>query len=110
MTNDNQQIAPLTEQAAASLITTMAAEARAAQHSLGQSDNAARNAALIAAAAALRASEADILSANQRDRARGADTGLTAAFIDRLTLTPDSIEAMAQGLEVIAQLDDPLGA
>ena len=110
MTDDNQQITSLTQQTAAHLISRMAKDARTAQHILGQSDNAARNAALSAAAAAIRASEPEILIANQRDRARGADAGLTDAFIDRLTLTPESIEAMAQGLDVIAQLDDPLGA
>ncbi|MEC7190699.1 MAG: glutamate-5-semialdehyde dehydrogenase, partial [Pseudomonadota bacterium] len=48
-------------------------------------------------------------TANQKDREHGRQTGLTNAFIDRLTLTADRIEAMATGLEDIARLDDPLG-
>ena len=71
MTDENQQITSLTQQTAAHLISRMAKDARTAQHILGQSDNAARNAALSAAAAAIRTSEPEILSANQRDRIAG---------------------------------------
>ncbi len=73
---------------------------------LARSERATRDQALCAAAAALREQEGAILSANARDLA-ASDAG--AAFRDRLTLTPDRVEAMARGLEEIAVLPDPLG-
>ena len=92
------------------LITDMAQAAKAAQIQLGQAAHAARQDALTISATLIRNAEADILSANARDVAAGKERGLTDAFIDRLTLTPDRIEAMASGLEAIAHLPDPLGA
>ena len=79
--------------------------ARSASAALATMPDAARNAGLRAAAARLRAHSAAILGANAADLAayQGA-----AAFRDRLTLTPARIEAMAQGLEEIAALPDPL--
>ena len=92
------------------LISSMAAAARDAQAELGMASHAQRQAALRAAADAIRGAEDDILAANAKDLEAGASNGLSAAFIDRLTLTPDRIEAMAAGLEAIADLPDPLGA
>ncbi len=83
-----------------------AAAARAASHVLARTPDADRNAALRAMAAALRSQSNEILAANAADLA--AYTG-TAAFRDRLTLTTHAVEAMATGLEDIAQLPDPLG-
>ena len=60
---------------------------------------AARNAALRAAAAALREASEAIIAANAADLAAFDAAGGTAAFRDRLTLTPARVEAMAQGLE-----------
>lgn len=53
---------------------------------------------------------AEIQSANVLDMDAGREKGLTAAMLDRLELTEARIEAMAQGLEAIAQLPDPVGA
>jgi len=72
---------------------------------LAGSADVARSAGLRAAAASLRHHAASILAANEADVA--AFQG-TAAFQDRLTLTPPRVEAMAQGLEEIAALPDPL--
>ena len=83
-----------------------AAAARAASHVLARTSDAERNAALRAMASALRSQSAEILSANAGDLA--ACTG-TAAFRDRLALTEARIDAMASGLEDVAQLPDPLG-
>jgi glutamate-5-semialdehyde dehydrogenase len=83
-----------------------AAAARAASHVLARTSDAERNAALCAMAVSLRSHAADILAANAADLA--ACTG-TAAFRDRLALTEARVEAMAKGLEDIAQLPDPLG-
>ena len=96
-------------QAAASLIDELTSKARTAQTSLGQSSHKARCNALLQIAAELRAETNQILAANQLDLANANNKGLSDAFIDRLTLTPDRIEAMAVGVEAIAGLPDPLG-
>jgi glutamate-5-semialdehyde dehydrogenase len=82
-----------------------AAAARQAAHALARSTETQRNAALRAAAAALRDQARTILAANEADLARFDGTD---AFRDRLTLTPARVDAMAQGLEEIAALPDPL--
>ncbi len=69
---------------------------------------AARNDALRAAAASLRSHANEIGAANAEDLAAFDAAGGTNAFRDRLTLTPARIEAMAQGLDEIAALPDPL--
>ena len=85
------------------------AAARTAARALARADTAAKDAALAAIAGAIRRDAAKLLTANADDvaaaRARGADT----AFIDRLTLTSKSIEAMARGVEEIVALPDPVG-
>jgi glutamate-5-semialdehyde dehydrogenase len=58
---------------------------------------------------ALRREEAVILQANRKDREAAEGTGQTSAFLDRLTLNPQRIQAMAKGLEEIAELPDPIG-
>ncbi len=83
-----------------------AAAARTASRVLARSLAAQRDAALHAMAAALRAASPAILAANAADLA-GFSGG--AAFRDRLVLTVPRVEAMAQGLDEIAALRDPLG-
>ena len=100
---------PLNADDACQLITDMAIAARASQQQLGQTDADRRAHALREAASRIRKAEADIIAANQRDIARGRAAGLSEAFIDRLTLNEERIEAMASGAEAIAMLDDPLG-
>ena len=92
-------------EAEASLVV-MAAKARDAARLLAQSSDEARGTALRAAAAALRRDTGAILAANAQDLAA---SSAGAAFRDRLTLTPQRIEAMAVGLGEIAALPDPLG-
>jgi glutamate-5-semialdehyde dehydrogenase len=87
----------------------IAEDARDAARALAQSDGAARNAALLAAAAEIRARAARIETENARDMEFGGEKGLSAALMDRLLLTLDRIEAMAKGLEDVAALPDPLG-
>ena len=70
---------------------------------------AAKDAALLAAAAALRAGEAGILAANARDMAAARAKGLSGAMLDRLELNPKRVGAMAEGLATVAGLDDPVG-
>ena len=80
--------------------------ARAASHALARASTGQRNDALQAMATALRRNAPKILAANATDLT--ASTA-TAAFRDRLTLTPPRVEAMATGLQDVAALPDPLG-
>ncbi|MCB4824995.1 glutamate-5-semialdehyde dehydrogenase [Roseicella aerolata] len=91
----------------ARLLETAARAARAAAGELARAPRPAKDQALHAAAAALRARTAGILAANEADVAGAPD--LSAAYRDRLTLTPARIEAMAKGLEEVAGLPDPVG-
>lgn len=90
-------------------VRALAEAARAASHVLRSASTATKNAALREAANALRAQTSRILEANERDLAAGREQGLSAAMLDRLTLTPKRIEAMAHGVEVVATLPDPVG-
>ena len=83
--------------------------ARAAARVLARADTAAKDRALAAMAAAVRRDEAKLLAANAEDVAAARAAGHDAAFVDRLTLTPASIAAMAEGLEQIVALPDPVG-
>ncbi|HEY5338715.1 MAG TPA: glutamate-5-semialdehyde dehydrogenase [Rhizomicrobium sp.] len=84
----------------------MGRAAHAAARVLRESSNDMRNAALRAAASALRARAKDILAANRKDVASAQNA--SAAMLDRLKLSGQSIEAMAKSLEAIAHLPDPL--
>jgi len=93
---------------AAAILKGLTDKARQAARGLARADEATRNLALNAAAQALRANSAAIVAANEQDLA-GLSDDRTAAFRDRLTLTPERVEAMAKGLEDVAKLPDPLG-
>ena len=68
-----------------------------------------KNSALLAMAKALRDNEDAILRANAEDMKNGEEKGLTTALLDRLKLNRDRIEGMAEGLEALAALNDPIG-
>ena len=82
--------------------------ARDAAFALARLPQASRDAALRATASRLRADYAAIVAANARDLANFDANGGTTAFRDRLALSPARVEAMAQGLDDIAALPDPL--
>ncbi|HEY5635549.1 MAG TPA: glutamate-5-semialdehyde dehydrogenase [Burkholderiales bacterium] len=84
-------------------------QARAAARVLARTGTGTKNRALAAIAAALRAQVPTLLEANRADLESARSAGRDAAFIDRLTLTPASIEQMAAGLEQVAGLPDPVG-
>ncbi len=84
-------------------------QARTAARSLALASTSQKNAALRGMAKHIRASAAAIQSANNQDVAATKTKNLKSSFIDRLTLNTARIEAMAQGLEDIAALDDPVG-
>jgi len=102
-----QSVADAAEPRAAA--RAIGAEARRAARALANAPAETKNRALLAAAAALRDRGDDILAANARDLDAARTKGLAASFIDRLTLNPQRIEAMAKGLEAIAALPDPVG-
>ena len=87
----------------------MTRKARMTTSVMSQSSGYARNHALTEAANLLRQQVTMILAANEKDVANAHQNNQKDAFIDRLTLDHDRIEAMAKGLEDIAGLDDPLG-
>ncbi|KXV60812.1 gamma-glutamyl phosphate reductase [Acetobacter senegalensis] len=87
-------------------MTVLAKRARLAARTLATTPSSARDRALWAAAAALREALATILEANARDLEASTAND---AFRDRLTLTPERVEAMARGLEDMADLPDPVG-
>jgi glutamate-5-semialdehyde dehydrogenase len=81
---------------------------RAARHlALASSDR--KNRALTVLAELLRSSTDAILKANHEDLANAASAGQSGAFVERLTLTPERIEAMAHSVEQVAKLPDPVG-
>ncbi len=84
--------------------------ARAAAAVLARTGAAAKNRALEQAAAALRARQHELLDANARDLDAASTRGLSQAMLDRLTLNPDRVEAMARGLQEIVALPDPVGS
>jgi glutamate-5-semialdehyde dehydrogenase len=83
--------------------------ARSAARVVARADTELKNRALRDMARELRARSAQLLEANRADVAEAARSGRDSAFVDRLTLAPKSIEQMAQGLEEVAALADPVG-
>lgn len=84
-------------------------EARRAARAAALAPTGVKNQALCAAAAAIRYRSEAILAANRLDVADARTRGVAASFLDRLTLDPARVEAMARGVEEIADLPDPVG-
>ena len=84
--------------------------AREAARVMAKADSATKNRALAAIAAAIRRDAGTIMAENAKDTERAKANGQDAAFVDRLTLRAKSIEDMAQGVEQVAALPDPIGA
>jgi len=92
------------------LMADMGARARAASRPLAIATTEQKNAALAAMADAIEAGSDEILAANEIDMQRAEQTDLTPSFRDRLKLTADRVQAMADGIRAIAGLADPVGA
>lgn len=92
-----------------SQVSAIGARARAASYVLAVAESAVKDEALRQSAAAIRAQKAAILEANAKDMDAAKANGISGAMLDRLELNDDRIEAMAVGLEQIAELDDPVG-
>jgi glutamate-5-semialdehyde dehydrogenase len=91
------------------LIAMMGARARRAASELALTSSAQKAEALIAAAKSLRASSAKIILANRADMERGAANGLSSAMLDRLRLDEARVAAVADAVEQVATLADPVG-
>jgi glutamate-5-semialdehyde dehydrogenase len=91
------------------LIARLAKAGRAAQAQLARMTTAQKGAALIAAAEALRAAETEILAANDKDMAAGAERGLSGALLDRLKLDTKRLAGIADAVAQVAALPDPVG-
>lgn len=94
---------------AADYIHGMAVRARAAAGELAKLSTAEKNAALEAIAVALEKNAAEIRAANAADVAKAKENGLSAAMVDRLTLTDARFQSMVEGVRHIATLPDPVG-
>ncbi|ALQ56012.1 Gamma-glutamyl phosphate reductase [Pseudoalteromonas issachenkonii] len=92
-----------------SLITDISRQAAKAAHTLALLDTETKNNVLTDMAAALRDQKEFIIKENESDLSAARDNNLAASMIDRLTLNDERIEAMAEGIEVIVSLDDPVG-
>ena len=84
-------------------------EARKASRAMAKADTKLKNQALLFIAQAIRRDKSVLLTANQQDLAAAKANGLEPAMLDRLTLSEKSIATMAEGLEQIASLPDPIG-
>jgi glutamate-5-semialdehyde dehydrogenase len=90
-------------------ITEICRRAKRASLGLATASTAAKDDALLRAAALLRERTAEILEVNKTDVESGREAGLDDALLDRLALDPERVEAMAVGLEAIVELPDPVG-
>lgn len=91
------------------VMSALGQRARKAAAVLAYAATDAKNLALTAAADALLAETAAVLAANATDVDGAKERGISSAFLDRLTLTPARVEAIARGLRDIAALPDPVG-
>lgn len=86
-----------------------AEKARGAAAALNRMTTQQKNDALQLMADALRKRQEDIIAANREDLQRGEAQGISSSLLDRLALNPQRIEAIAEGLEQIISLPDPIG-
>ena len=90
-------------------MNTLGQSARKAARAMAKANTASKNRALELIAQAIRRDAALLTAANQKDLEQARSNGLAAAMIDRLTLSEKAIATMAEGLEQIASLPDPIG-
>jgi glutamate-5-semialdehyde dehydrogenase len=92
-----------------SAILDMGRRARAASYALVKLTTAQKNTILVAMAEEIMARQDSILTANALDLARAEQNGLSKAMIDRLTLDPKRLQAVAEAVREVALLPDPVG-
>jgi glutamate-5-semialdehyde dehydrogenase len=93
-----------------SSIAQMAREAKQAAQKMARSTTEQKNATLLTIADLLRRHRANIQEENQKDLAYARQLGLSAAMLDRLTLSDVTCAAMEKGLREVVQLNDPIGS
>lgn len=97
------------QQDVAATMLEIGRRARKAARIMATSPEDRKNLALREMARSIRGHSSQILSANTIDMNAGEENGLAASFLDRLKLNEDRIDAIAEGLDAIAQLPDPVG-
>ena len=90
-------------------MTEVGVQAREASRHIARADSNVKNEALNTLARAIRRNSTALLEANQKDLAAARSAGLEPAMIDRLALTDKSVAAMAEGVEQVVSLPDPVG-
>jgi len=95
---------------AATIMDALGKHAKEAAKAMRMADTCAKNDALTRAAAIIRRDMPEILAANAMDMQAAEDNGLEAALKDRLLLNTERLDAVAEGLQQIAALPDPVGA
>jgi len=91
------------------LMQDIGKRARSASRAMARASSEQKNQALLHIANLVRQKASEIQRVNQVDVDRAKANGQDAAFVDRLTMTPKTIETMALGLEQIVSLEDPIG-
>ena len=100
---------PLLAETPDALVSRLARAARLAQRILARMDSTSKSKALRLAAESLRGQAETILAANRRDVEAGQANGLSPAMIDRLRLDSQRLSAIADALDQVADLPDPVG-
>jgi glutamate-5-semialdehyde dehydrogenase len=91
------------------MVVSLCQAAKQAARVVARASTPAKNHTLRTAATRLRENSNSLLAANLHDVEAGRKNGLSSAMLDRLTLTEARIDTMAKGLELIADLSDPVG-
>lgn len=99
----------MTDAELAATMEVLGANARAAAHVLSTTSTDKKNAALVAMTDSLMASSDKIIAANEIDMKNAREAEISGSFLDRLSLNPERIKAMANGVRAIAKLKDPVG-
>ncbi|HCF83268.1 MAG TPA: gamma-glutamyl-phosphate reductase, partial [Ruminococcaceae bacterium] len=90
-------------------IEELGANAKKAAPALGNLGSSAKNKALANISEALRQNSAELIAANKLDIENARKNGMSEAMIDRLEINEKRIEAMAEGVDKVVSLDDPIG-
>jgi glutamate-5-semialdehyde dehydrogenase len=90
-------------------INDLGINAKRAGREISRTKSSKKNSALLKIAEAIEANAEFLISENQKDLDAGKANGLDAAMLDRLAITPKSIQSMVEGLKQVAALPDPVG-
>jgi glutamate-5-semialdehyde dehydrogenase len=91
------------------MLIEMGKRAQSAAHVLARTRSEKKNAILASMANEILSHQDEILAANKQDIANGESAGLTPALIERLTLSPSRLQAIAADLRGVISLPDPVG-